>query len=170
MDTGDYVSVGSYPFQLRLATSGDLNGIFRLLDGAAAWLRTTKDTDQWERPWPTREARDARVRVGVENGETWIVLDGYVPTGTITIARKPNIDVWSDLDPGCRLSDRSVYVHRLITARNYAGLAGLGSELLNWAGRKGQRLYGAQWIRIDVWASNLALHNYYMKRGFRSCG
>ena len=121
MDTGDYVSVGSYPFQLRLATSGDLNGIFRLLDGAAAWLRATKDTDQWERPWPTREARDARVRVGVENGETWIVLDGYVPMGTVTIARKHNIDVWSNLDPGCRLSDRAVYVHRLITARNYAG-------------------------------------------------
>lgn len=170
MDTGDYVSVGGYPFQLRLATSGDLNGIFRLLDGAAAWLRATKDTDQWERPWPTHEARDARVRVGVENGETWIVLDGYVPMGTITIARKPSTDVWSDLDPGCRLSDRAVYVHRLITARNYAGLAGLGSELLNWAGRKGQRLYGARWIRIDVWASNLALHNYYTKRGFRSCG
>jgi ribosomal protein S18 acetylase RimI-like enzyme len=170
VDTGDYVSVGCYPFQLRPATSGDLNGIFRLLDGAAAWLRTTKDTDQWERPWPTREARDARVRVGVENGETWIVLDGYVPMGTVTIARKPNIDVWSNLDPGCRLSDRAVYVHRLITARNYAGLEGLGSELLNWAGRQGQRLYGAQWIRIDVWASNLALHNYYMKRGFRPCG
>ena len=90
--------------------------------------------------------------------------------GTITIARKPNIDVWSDLEPGCRLSDRSVYVHRLITAPVTPGSRVLGSELLNWAGRKGQRLYGAQWIRIDVWASNLALHNYYMKRGFRPCG
>ena len=122
MDTGDYVSVGSYPFQLRPATPGDLNGILRLLDSAAAWPRTTKDTDQRERPWPTCGARDARVRAGVENGGTWIVLDGHVPMGTVTIASKPNIDVWSDLDPGCRLSDRAVYVHRLIAARNYTGL------------------------------------------------
>jgi ribosomal protein S18 acetylase RimI-like enzyme len=170
VDTGDYVSVGSYPFQLRLATSADLTGIFRLLDDAAAWLRTAKDTDQWERPWPTREARDARVRAGVEHGDTWIVLDGYVPMGTITIKPRPNTAVWSGLDRGCDLSDRAVYVHRLVTARNYTGLGGLGSALLSWAGRKGQRLYGAQWIRIDVWASNLALHDYYRKRGFQPCG
>ena len=162
--------MGRYPFQLRLATRGDLNGIFQLLDGAAAWLRTTKDTDQWEKPWPTREARDARVRVGVENGETWIALDDSIPVGTITIAGKPNTYVWSDLTSGCRLSDRAVYVHRLITARNYVGLEGLGSELLDWAGRNGRRLYGARWIRVDVWTSNRALHNYYLDHGFLPCG
>lgn len=170
MDTGDYVSVGSYPFQLRLATARDLKGIFRLLDAATTWLRTTKDTDQWEKPWPTREARDGRVRAGVENGETWIVQDGYVPVGTITVTRTPNPQVWSDLASGCRLSDRAVYVHRLITARHRADLAGLGSQLLDWAGHKGQRLYGAEWVRIDVWTSNLALHSYYTERGFLRCG
>jgi hypothetical protein len=170
VDPGDYVSVGKFPFRLRLATPGDLKGIFWLLDGAAAWLRTTKDTDQWEKPWPTREARDARVRAGVENGETWIVLDGSDPMGTITITPRPNPYVWSNPSSACRLSERAVYVHRLATARNHAGLGGLGSALLDWAGRKGQRLYGAQWIRIDVWSSNRALHHYYVKRGFLSCG
>ena len=167
-DTGNYVSVGRYPFELRLATPGDLEDIYELLDEAAGWLRE-KDTDQWERPWPSREARNRRVADGQKNGETWIVLDDATPVATITIVSKANPEVWSDLSPECELSERAVYAHRLITSRQYAGLE-LGSELIDWAGLYGQRRYGAQWVRVDVWRSNLALHDYYLKRGFLPCG
>jgi hypothetical protein len=67
------------------------------------------------------------------------------------------------------LSARAVYAQRLITARRYAGRE-LGSELIDWAGLLGEHLYGAQWIRVDVWRSNRALHEYYKNSGFSTCG
>src|ERR1019366_8924615 len=84
-------------------------------------------------------------------------------------ATRANSSVWSK--PACTsdLSERAVYAHRLITARNYSG-CGLGAELIDWAGLRARREYGARWIRIDVWTSNKALHDYYRKRGFMSCG
>jgi hypothetical protein len=62
-----------------------------------------------------------------------------------------------------------VFVDRLITSRKYAGL-GLGAQLIDWAGLRGRREYGAKWIRIAVWTTNTALHNYYLSRGFKACG
>jgi hypothetical protein len=168
LDTGDYVSVAGSQLRLRRAGPRDRDEIYDLLGEATAWLRG-KDTDQWEKPWPSREARDRRILTGLENGGTWIVRDALGPVATITVATRPDPGVWSDLEPGCDLADRAVYVHRLITSRKYAGLE-LGSELIDWAGYYGERLYGAQWIRVDVWTSNLALHAYYTKRGFLSCG
>jgi hypothetical protein len=160
--------VGRYPFQLHRAAPGDLDEIYELLDEASSWLRG-KNTNQWERPWPSRRARDRRILAGLQSGETWIVRDGADPVATITVATRPNREVWSDLSPDCDLSERAVYAHRLVTARRYAGLE-LGAELIDWAGLYGQRLNGARWIRVDVWRSNLALHTYYLKRGFLPCG
>lgn len=161
--------MGNHPFALRRATPGDLNEVRSLVRQAADWLTRSKDTDQWAIPWPSREARDQRLLAGLRHGRTWIVWDDDVPAATVTIAAKPNTAVWSRPADGCNLSDRAVYAHRLITARNYAG-QGLGAELIDWAGVRGWRLYGASWIRIDVWSSNTALHDYYEKRGFRRCG
>ena len=48
------------------------------------------NTDQWARPWPDREGRDARVRQGLERGETWIVWDGDAPAATMTIYSTTN--------------------------------------------------------------------------------
>lgn len=167
--TGDYIPVGRYPFQLRLATPGDLTRIIALIDEASAWIRRAKNTDQWQRPWPDRVARDARVRAGVVRGETWIAWDDHTPMGTITIAAQANPVVWSNLSPHCDLTEDAVYAHRLILARKYAGL-GLGAELIDWAGLYGQRVFGARWLRVDVWRSNYELHEYYRDRGFLQCG
>ena len=161
--------MGGYPFALRLATPGDLHEIRWLVHQAAEWLTRSKGTDQWAKPWPTREARDQRLVAGIRQARTWIVWDDDVPAATITIATRPEPAIWSRLDPGCDLSEPAVYSHRLITARDYAG-RGLGADLIDWAGLRGQRLYGAKWIRIDVWISNTALHDYYERTGFKRCG
>jgi GNAT superfamily N-acetyltransferase len=147
-------------------THEHLATVLRLIDEASAWLRT-KGTDQWAKPWPDKDSRDARVLKGLKVGRTWIVWDGRTPAATVTIATHPNAAVWSK--PECDLSDRAVYAHRLITSRDYAGW-GLGAKLINWVGLRGRREYGAKWIRIDVWTSNRALHGYYMRRGFEPCG
>jgi len=148
---------------------GDLHEVRRLVHQAAEWLTRSKNTDQWAKPWPTREARDQRLLAGIRHKRTWIVWDDGVPAATVTIATRPEPEVWSQPDPECNLSEPAVYAHRLITARDYAGRA-LGAELIDWAGLRGQRLYGAKWIRIDVWTSNTALHAYYQERKFKRCG
>jgi GNAT superfamily N-acetyltransferase len=144
----------------------ELRGLIR---EAAEWLQTRKRTDQWAKPWPTREARDQRLLAGLKNGKTWIVWDGDNPAATVTVAAQANPAVWSKPACECDLSERAVYAHRLIAGRNYSGW-GLGAELINWAGLRGRHEYGAKWVRIDVWSSNGALHDYYQKRGFEPCG
>ncbi len=152
------------------ATPEHQNAIVGLIDEAKKWL-PAKGTEQWSKPWPNREARDARVWHGLELGATWVVWEVVygiaVLAATVTITGKPNPAVWSPLD--FDLAERTVYAHRLITARRYKGWD-LGAELLDWTGRRARRRYGARSIRIDVWTSNEALHGYYMKRGFEKCG
>lgn len=148
------------------AIDENLKAILGLIEQAREWL-PYMGTDQWCEPWPDEERRDARVRRGLEVGATWIVWDGDTAAATVTAASRCNTAVWPSAE--CDLSERAVYAHRLIVSREYAG-RGLGTELINWAGLRGRRAYAAKWIRIDVWSSNLALHEYYRKRGFERCG
>jgi GNAT superfamily N-acetyltransferase len=154
--------------RIALANTDHLDTVLGLVEGAAAWLRT-KDTNQWSAPWPDRNKRDARVMRGLAGGKTWIVWDGDTAAATVTLAAKPNPRVWSRPACLCDLSQRAVYAHRLITARSHQGL-GLGAQLIDWAGLRARHDYGAIWIRIDVWTTNLALHDYYQGIGFEPCG
>jgi GNAT superfamily N-acetyltransferase len=150
------------------ADKKDLHVVLDLIEDARKWL-ATKGTDQWANPYPDADRKLALVQEGIERGETWIVWDGEIPAATVTIRTERNRVVWSKPTCHCDPSEPAVYVHRLITAREYAGL-GLGAELIGWAGLRGRRNYGAEWVRIDVWTSNLALHKYYMSTGFEACG
>jgi GNAT superfamily N-acetyltransferase len=146
---------------IRRGTAGDLDTIVGMIDEAADWLRS-KGTDQWAQPWPDRAARDGRVRRGLRNGNTWIAEVGGQAIGTITYRPHGNHMLWA---PKERRED-AVYVSRLIVARNVAG-DGIGAALIDWAAAQAVHGWNAQWIRIDVWTTNVALHNYYEKRGFR---
>jgi len=138
--------------------------VIGLIDEAAVWLRHWKHTDQWSSPWPSKAGRDSRVRADLAAGKTWICWDRDTPAATLTA--DPDHDPhW--LDAGQPRT--AVYVHRLVVARQYAGL-GLGSELLNWAGRCGRQAHGAFSIRVSVWTTNLALHRYYRDQGFALTG
>lgn len=155
---------------LRIARAADtpenLRAIIGLAEEASAWL-SLKGTDQWQKPWPSRRRRDARIRRGLKREATWIVWAAHRPVATVSTATTPKRKVWRDAE--CDLSAPAVYAHRLIVTRDFAGW-GLGAELIDWVGLRGHRDYGAEWIRIDVWSSNLALHEYYTKRRFQSCG
>ena len=156
------------PMRIALADTDDFDTVLGLIEEAAAWLRT-KDTNQWSAPWPDRIRRDARVMRGLAGGKTWIVWDGNVAAATVTLTPKLNPKVWSRPGCTCDLGERAVYAHRLITARTYKG-HGLGAQLIDWAGLGARSDYGAKWIRIDVWSTNTALHDYYLSTGFEPCG
>ncbi len=145
----------------RPAEPGDLATIIGMIDEAAGWLGE-KGTDQWSTPWPDRAQRDDRVKRGIADGCTWMVLDEVSVAATISCRPYGNRHLWSDDER----AEPAVYVSRLIVRRSHAG-QGIGHELFDWAGQSAARQYGALWVRIDVWTTNVALHEYYEKRGFR---
>ncbi len=150
---------------IRRANPGEMPVVIGLIEEAATWLRT-KGTDQWAKPWPSLRARNERVRRGLAQRKTWLVEDAAgTVVATVTFREEGNHMLWSPQD---RLAS-AVYISRLVVKREYAGLD-IGGALIDWVGLCGLRAWRAQWIRIDVWTTNVALHNYYEKRGFRSCG
>jgi ribosomal protein S18 acetylase RimI-like enzyme len=154
--------------RLAFGTPGDLGVVLSLIEDARRWLKEM-GKDQWAEPWPDEKQRDDRVLKGLVNKKTVIVRQGDTPVGTVTMANWHNPKVWVPKDCDCDLTERAVYLHRLITARKYAG-RGLGELLIDWAAKRARAKYGAKWIRIDVWTTNDDLHRYYQKLGFESCG
>lgn len=150
-------------YRIRTARPDELDTVLGLIDHAAAWLRTEKDTTQWARPWPDPDGRRKRVHGALLNGETWLLFDGERAIGTVSIRLTGHEELWT---PQERLTE-AVYLHRLVVHRDYSGI-GLGAELIEWAGRKGASLLrNAELIRIDVWTDNDELHAYYRRQGFR---
>jgi hypothetical protein len=163
-----YVVVTRSPYALRRASLWHLDVILGLVGEAVDWLRG-KNTDQWAKPWPDRRSRDERIRHDLASSRTWIVWDGAVVVGMISIGTDDPVDlagnhVW----PVHRRRERALYVHRVITRRSYAG-RGLGAGLFNWASRAAEQEIGTPLIRIDVWTENRDLHAYCRRQGFILC-
>lgn len=146
--------------KIRLAVADDMDTIIGLIDDAREWLRD-KDTDQWAKPWPTEDTRKARIARGVNRGSTWVVEENGDVVATITCRDKGNPKLWTEDE----LDEPAVYVSRLIVCRTQAG-RGLGAALIDWAGLKGKRQWGAKSIRVDVWTTNIALHEYFKRQSF----
>ena len=168
-DKGDYVSVGRYPFALRLGMPGDLDEVHGLVREAAAWLRTSKDTDQWATPWPDPAGQRERILNDLVKGKAWLVWDGMTAAATITVDTDGPLDlneqpVW----PPHTSQESALYVRRVIVSRGYACL-GLGAALLDWVADVARADHQADLIRIDVWTTNRALHAYYERQGFSRC-
>ncbi|HXZ73043.1 MAG TPA: GNAT family N-acetyltransferase [Streptosporangiaceae bacterium] len=155
--------MGELPLALHRATLRDHDVIIELINAAADWLRT-KNTDQWAQPWPSEEDRNHRIRQDLIAGKTWIAWEGGTAAATITADPAEN-PIW----PAQTRRDPAVYVCRLVVGRAFSG-RGLGAALLDWAGLRAQQSYEVRWIRVDVWTTNTALHAYYKRLGFESCG
>jgi Acetyltransferase (GNAT) family len=147
---------------IRPAAVDDMKTIISLIDQTAAWLGT-KGTDQWAKPWPNEPARDGRVSRGIHTGGTWIVEARGEPVATVTYRQNGNQKLWTIQEQ----RDPAVYVSRLIVSRERAGDE-IGAALIDWVGYRALKAWKAQWIRIDVWTTNIALQNYYKERKFRS--
>ena len=145
---------------------GDLDHVHGLVREAAEWLRTSKNTDQWAKPWPDPAGRIERILNDLLKGKTWIVWDGTTAAGTITVDTEEPLDlneqpVW----PDHKRHEPALYVRRVIVSRRYAGI-GLGAALLDWAADVAKRNHQAALIRIDVWTTNEELHAYYERQRF----
>jgi ribosomal protein S18 acetylase RimI-like enzyme len=148
------------PTEPQRASLDDLQHIKNLIKDASGWLHT-KGTDQWAEPWPTEEKRDDRVKASLAKRATWLTWDGPIAVATVTSHKRGIPFLWSVAEQ----ARPAVYAHRLIVNRGYAG-RGIGAGLLDWVAERAAREYGAEELRIDVWTSNAALHDYYRGIGF----
>ena len=148
---------------------GDLDAVCWLVREAADWLRTSKDTDQWSKPWPDRAGHLERILNDLIKGKTWLVWDDTTAAATITVDTKEPLDqneqpIW----PVYERREPALYMRRIVVSRSYSGI-GLGAALLDWAAEVAKRDHKATLIRIDVWTTNLALHAYYEGQRFIRC-
>jgi GNAT superfamily N-acetyltransferase len=150
---------------LRRATPDDFEAVRGLLREASRWLGT-RNTDQWEVPWPDENRRNTNIKRAIIAGRTWIACDDARPVATLTTSPNHHM-VWPEENG----REPAVYVRRITVSRSpeYAG-HGLGGQLLDWAGLRANRDYGARWVRVDVWTTNRKLHEYYEAQGFKECG
>lgn len=166
--TSDHVSMGRYPFVLRLAVSGDLDTVVELVREAAGWL-ASKGIDQWQKPWPDLAGHRERILNDLFKGKTWLLHDGKTTVATITVDTDEPLDaeercVW----PTEESRQPALYIRRVIVRRRYAGL-GLGAALMDWAADVAQKDHGVELIRTDVRTTNVKLHVYYERQRFIRC-
>lgn len=137
----------------------DLEHILAMREEAAKWLGSL-GTDQWSKPFPDEETQTARLRDGIEQGETWMVRDGADTIGSITINRNSNPLLWTPSEQ----QEPALYAHKMSVRRSRAG-SDVGGRMLDWASDQAAR-QGLRWLRLDAWTTNKRLHQYYMRHGF----
>jgi ribosomal protein S18 acetylase RimI-like enzyme len=148
-------------FEIRCATQADANDIIMLRRNAADWLRGM-GTDQWQKPWPSPEAEIERLKKSIAVETTYIVRFFSEPVATFAIDDFADPDLWTE-DEQC---ESALYIHRIAVHRDYSGVR-LGAILIELI-MASVRVKGSQcrWLRVDVWATNHKLQQYYRNLGF----
>ncbi|GAA3759555.1 GNAT superfamily N-acetyltransferase [Spinactinospora alkalitolerans] len=136
------------------AGEGDLPEVVTLLNEVAQRLRN-RGIEQWALGWMT----DARIRPAIMRGEVFVVraAKGRI-VATVLLTDVADADFWTPEEQ----QTKALYVAKLARSDDHPGV---GSWLLRWgvdyAARKG---YSA--VRLDAWATNEGLHQYYRDRGW----
>ena len=144
---------------IRRATPADIDAVLGLVTDAVRWL-AERGSDQWQY---TTERHRMAIERATMRGEVWMVSDSTGATiATITLNAHADPEFWTAEDD----PDDALYVHRMAVARSASGQK-VGSALLDWASRQAVDA-GKKWLRLDAWANNTALQDYYRQRDFQS--
>jgi GNAT superfamily N-acetyltransferase len=133
----------------------------KLYEARASWLHSYHGSDQWSSVglWSDKIADNLRAeaaQVLCADGRPERIL------GTITISRDGDPQFWG-ASPGPAL-----YLAKLATDPELSGM-GLGRLLLDWAIDHAHRNALPE-VRLDAWKTSTRLHQYYLARGWMSCG
>jgi ribosomal protein S18 acetylase RimI-like enzyme len=110
--------------------------------------------------WP--EFTDAAILREIESGLLFRVLDGDEFAGVFSVAYEDPA-IWGDDERGAH-----IYLHRISRAPTYSG-RGMVDAVVAWAVARCEEL-GREGLRMDTWADNSALVDYYSKFGFTLLG
>ena len=142
------------------AGASDLRHALALYREAVAWL-ASQAAEQWQ----SMDGFEGRIGADIESGVIWIIRGGKPESRRITamikLDSRADPEFWRlEDDP-----DDALYAHRMVVTRSDSG-TGIGSAMLDWASRRAAAA-GKRWLRLDAWASNTKLHDYYLGEQFK---
>lgn len=137
------------------ALTADVPAILDLYEGAVAYQR-----QHGYNVWPKFSEQLVRLEVGERR--LWkIVIDSTIACA-FTVAYSDPV-IW-----GSRDADRAMYLHRIATNNAFKGRHFV-RHITAWA-RDHARENGLRYLRMDTWANNLQLCQYYAQAGYNSLG
>jgi len=98
----------------------------------------------------------------IHAGELYLALDGDTLAGVFTVAYEDPL-LWGERDRG-----EHIYLHRIARSASFTG-GGLVAAVIRWA-RAHRRAIGRRGLRMDTWAENQTLVEFYGRFGFELVG
>ncbi len=144
--------IRSQRMRIELATLSDLPAI-RAVYADAREIQRAQGATLWDE-FP----RELTI-TEIETGRLFRLMDGDALAGVFTVAHEDEA-IWGERESG-----EHIYLHRIARATTYPG-RGIMKPILDWAWTECRRL-GRAGLRIDTWASNQALIDFYERQGFR---
>ncbi len=141
--------------RIRQAGADDAEAFAQLLDAAGQWL-AARGIAQWPASFERPPLAAAAAR-----GELWLLEQDGVLAGGLML-QWADEGIWGAQPPDAG------YVHKLVVARPFAG-QGLGRAMLDWAAAQVVAA-GRAFLRLDCWAGNVRLRDFYRAAGFEHCG
>lgn len=130
----------------------DLKQIFELFDNSIVY--------QERNGYPVWRNYDKNAIIkDIENKNQYKVLVDS-KTAIVFSIRYTDKVIWRDMNKG-----DSIYLHRIVVNQNFKGQKLFG-EILSWAIQHSKQK-GYKSIRMDTWAHNPTIINYYTSFGFR---
>jgi len=132
-------------------TTADLETVYSLFDAAIAYQKSNGFI-----VWKGYDK--AVLQTDVADGRQYKILEGETLLCVFTVCYEDHI-IW-----GSREDGNALYLHRAVINPNRRG-ENLFQHVLDWALMDAQRR-GLDFIRMDTWADNQHLVNYYTRFGF----
>jgi ribosomal protein S18 acetylase RimI-like enzyme len=137
------------------STAADLETIFEFYDYAVQHQKKM-GTDQW------KGFDVALVKEEIADSRQYkIEIDSKIVGVFLVSFNDPQI--WQE-----RSNDKAIYLHRIVTHPDYRGL-NLVQHITNWA-IEFVRANKLNYVRMDTWANNKKLVNYYKSFGYQDAG
>ena len=137
------------------ATATDLADIRAAYEHARATQR-----EQGSIVWP--EFADESILEEIRERQLYRVLSDHAIVGVFSLVHADPA-IWGPHERGNHL-----YLHRIARAVHYPG-RGLTDVILSWAAQQ-CTLLRRDGLRMDTWASNTPLIDFYLRHGFRVVG
>lgn len=146
--------------RVKQAQEPDIAEIMAILEARRAWLRDTKDSDQWDRVAEWRYL----LRYLIRHGNVWVLVTDDANewiVGTVSVSTEPDIDFWTEAER----KQPALYLSKLATDVGRKGQE-LGAVLLHWALEHAADR-GLGMVRLDTWKTSTGLQRYYTDRDWR---
>ena len=142
-------------FRIVSSTKQDLDCIFKLYDEAIAYQKL-----KFNKYWPPFN------RISIENeineGRHFKVTTGDAIAGVFSVTYN-DVEIWGASD-----ADGAIYLHRIVTGDNFRG-NNLVGRIIEWS-KEFAAVKQIAYIRLDCFADNQNLVDYYIKCGFTFLG